>query len=83
MLGSIWEGTGGHGPTHLLCVSARDLGWAWDCGLHEWARPGLPSLSMLSEPIQHFDAAILQAWRGSVARVLCKREGFREGPHKC
>ena len=36
-------------------------------------------LSNLAGPIQHFSAAILDAWRNMVAD-LCGREGFRGGP---
>ena len=37
-------------------------------------------LSNLAGPIQHFKAAILDAWRTKAAADLCGREGFREGP---
>ena len=45
-----------------------------------WSRPGLPLLSSLAAPIQHFRAAILDAWRNKAAAGLCDREGFRSGP---
>ena len=45
-----------------------------------WARPGLPVSSNLAGPVQHFRAAILDAWWGKVAADLCSREGFRGGP---
>ena len=45
-----------------------------------WVRPGLPLLSTLAGPIQHFRAAILGAWRDKVAADLCRRKGFRGGP---
>ena len=45
-----------------------------------WVRPGLPLLSNLAGPIQHFRAAILDAWRNKVASDLCRRQGFRGGP---
>ena len=41
---------------------------------------GLPQLSNLAGPIQHFKAAILDAWRNKVAADLCGRKGFRGGP---
>ena len=44
-----------------------------------WDRPGLPGLSNLAGPIQHFRSAILSAWRGKVAADLCARSGFRSG----
>ena len=37
-------------------------------------------LSNLVGSIQHFKAAILDAWRNKVAANLCGREGFRGGP---
>ena len=40
----------------------------------------MPLLSNLAGPIQHFRAAILDAWRDKVAADLCKRKGFRGGP---
>ena len=42
--------------------------------------PGLPLLSNLSGPFQHFHAAILGAWRDTVSADLCARKGFRGGP---
>ena len=45
-----------------------------------WDRPGLPGLSNLAGPIQHFRSAILDAWRNKVAVDLCARRGFRGGP---
>ena len=42
--------------------------------------PGLPLLSFLAGPIQHFKAAILDAWRNKVAADLCDGEVFRGGP---
>ena len=41
---------------------------------------GSLQLSNLAGPIQHFRAAILDAWRNKVAVDLCGREGFRGGP---
>ena len=40
----------------------------------------LPLLSNLAGPIQHFRAAILDAWRNKVTTDLCRRKGFRGGP---
>ena len=40
----------------------------------------LPLLSNLAGPVQHFRAAILDAWRCGVAGGLCGRAGFRGGP---
>ena len=37
-------------------------------------------LSMVAGPIQHFRAAVLDAWRHKVSVDLCSRKGFRGGP---
>ena len=34
----------------------------------------------MAGPVQHFKAALLDAWRDKVAADLCGREGFRGGP---
>ena len=46
--------------------------------LSEWVCLGL--LSNLAGPVQHFETAVLDAWRGKVAADLCSREGFRGDP---
>ena len=80
LLESAAEGSPGHGPAHLLVQSAAEIGFRWDPGELAWDRPGLPLLSNLSGPIQHFRAAILGAWRNKVSADLCARKGFRGGP---
>ena len=45
-----------------------------------WSRPGLLHIGDVAGPTQHFEAAILDAWRNKVAADLCGREGFRGGP---
>ena len=40
----------------------------------------LPLLGNLAGPVQHFQAAVLDAWRDKVAAHLCCRQGFRGGP---
>ena len=40
----------------------------------------MPLLSMVDGPVQHFRAAILDAWRLKVSMGLCARKGFRGGP---
>ena len=70
----------GHCPVHLLSASAAEIGFEWDPHALAWIRPGLPLLSNLAGPIQHFQAAILDAWRNKVAVDLCCRQGFRGGP---
>ena len=62
LLGTAAEGRPGHGPAHLLIQSAAEIGFRWDPENLAWDRPGLPLLSNLSDPIQHFRAAILGAW---------------------
>ena len=57
------EGCPGHGPIHLLCSSAARIGFQWNPLTLAWSRPGLPLLSNLA---QHFNAAILDAWRNKV-----------------
>ena len=80
LLGSAAEGGPGHGPAHLLIQSAAEIGFRWDPEVLAWDRPGLPLLSNLSCPIQHFRAAILGAWRSKVSADLCARKGFRGRP---
>ena len=70
----------GHGPIHLLSASAAEIGFRWDPHALAWVRPGLPLLSNLAGPVQHFRSAILDAWRNKVAADLCGRKGFRGGP---
>ena len=38
-----------------------------------WSRPGVPLLSNLADPVQHFKAAVLDVWRNKVAADLCGR----------
>ena len=76
----VSEGCPGHGPFHLLSTSAAEIGFSWNPDALAWVRPGLPMLSNLAGPIQHFRSAILDAWRNKVAVDLCGREGFRGGP---
>ena len=80
LLAMVHEGCPGHGPVHLLSASAAEIGFQWDPHALAWVRPGLPLLSNLAGPIQHFKAAVLDAWRNKVAADLCCRQGFRGGP---
>ena len=50
--------------------------------LMPWRGLGLVCLllSNLAGPVQHFKAALLDAWRNKVAADLCGRKGFRGGP---
>ena len=80
LLEMVCEGCPGHGPIHLLSSSAAEIGFRWNPHALAWVRPGLPLLSNLAGPIQHFRAAILDAWRNKVDADLCGREGFLGGP---
>ena len=79
LLEMVGEGCPGRGPIHLLSASAAEVGFRWDPDALAWSRPGLPQLSNLAGPLQHFKAAILDAWRNKVAADLCSRKGFRGG----
>ena len=59
----------------LLRLALGGILWLW-LGL------GLvcSCLVNLAGPVQHFKAAILDAWRNNVAADLCGRPGFRGGP---
>ena len=80
LLEMVGEGCPGHGPIHLLAASAAEIGFGWDPLTLAWSRPFLPPLSNLAGRIQHFKAALLDAWRNKAAADLCGREGFRGGP---
>ena len=80
LLEMVGEGCPGHGPVHLLSASAAEIGFQWDSHALAWIRHGLPLLSNLAGPLQHFKAAILDAWRNKVSVDLCGRKGFRGGP---
>ena len=60
MLDLISRGAQGHGPVHLLLISAAELGFAWDGNEQEWVRVSLPPLRMMAGLIQHFE---LPFWR--------------------
>ena len=62
----VSEGSPGHGPIHIL--SAAEVGFRWDPLRMGWSRPELAGL------VQHFKAAILEAWRSEVAADLCGRD---------
>ena len=66
----------GHGPVHLLLISAAELGFAWDGDEKGWVRVSLPLLRMMAGPVQHFRSAILDAWRFQVFARLSERKVF-------
>ena len=76
MLDLISLGAQGHGPVHLLLLSAAELGFAWDGAEKGWVRVSLPPLRMMTGPVQHFFSSILDAWRFSVFAKLSERKGF-------
>ena len=80
LLEMVGEGCPGRGSIHLLSASAAEIGFRWDLDAMAWVRPGLPLLSNLAGPIQHFKAAIPDAWRDKVSVDLYGRKGFRGGP---
>ena len=63
MLDLISRGSQGHGPVHLLLISAAELGFAWDGAEQGWVRVSLPPMRMMRGPVQHFYSSILDAWR--------------------
>ena len=80
LLDLVRDGCPGHGPFHAPVTSARRIGFSWDSLMTRWDRPGLPGLSNLAGPIQHFRSAMFDAWRNKVAADSCSRKGFRGGP---
>ena len=54
MLDLISRGAQGHGPFHLLLNSAAELGFAWDGEEKGGVRVSVPSLRMMSGPVQEF-----------------------------
>ena len=65
---------------NFFLVVQLKFGFRWNPDALAWFRPGLPMLSNLAGPVQHFKAATLDAWRNKVAADLCGSEGFRSGP---
>ena len=76
MLDLISRGAQGHGPVHLLLISAAEIGFAWDGDEKGWVQVSLPPLRMMAGPIQHFRTAILDAWHFHVFSKLSERKGF-------
>ena len=79
MLDFISRGAQGHGPVHLLLISAAELGFAWDGDEKGWVQVSLPLLRVMTGPVQHFRSAILDAWRFHVFARLSEGQGFLGG----
>ena len=65
---------------YLLVESASGIGFQWDSRQLGWERLGLPVLSNVAGPVQHFRAAVLEARRSKVSADQCVRKGFRGEP---
>ena len=72
----ISRGAHGHGPVHLLLISAAELGFSWDGEEKDWVRVSLPPLRMMFGPVQHFYSSLLDAWRYGVLAKLSERKDF-------
>ena len=79
LLDMVSEGCPGHGPVHLLVPSAAEVGFRRDPLALAWSRPGLPLLSNLAGPVQHFRLLFLMPGRTRL-RDLCSREVFGVAP---
>ena len=77
MLDLVAHGAPGHGPVHLLLISAAEIGFVCDGEQQGCIRAALPFLRMLTGPIQHFQSAILESWQLKIGAQLAEREGFR------
>ena len=45
-------------PVHLLWESAAEIGFVWDYDVPGCSRLGLPCLSNVAGPVQHFRSAV-------------------------
>ena len=55
---------------------SAEIDFRWDPLALAWSLPGIPLHSNLAGPVQHFKAALLDAWRNKDAVDLCGRERF-------
>ena len=62
--------------TYSLLVLLR---FRWDSVGMSWSRPGLPLLSNLAGPVQHFRAAVLDSWRDKVSAHLVVEKALGVG----
>ena len=63
-----------------MSESAAEIGFVWSADEVGCVREGLPVLSNLAGPIQHFGEAVLEGRRSKASAYLCARKGFRGGP---
>ena len=80
LLGLAADGCPGHGPLHLVVESAGVVGLSWDAVGSVWCRPGLPGLSLLAGPYQHFKAAI-GTLGGPRSALICVKGRDSGGAH--
>ena len=59
--------------------SGAEIGFACDSPVPGWSRLGLPCLSNVAGPMQHFRSAMVDAWKDKVSGELCKRKGVWGG----
>ena len=79
MLDFVSRGAQGHGPVHLLLISAAELGFSWDGAEKGWVRVSLPPLRMMTGPLQLLNGlTVLDAWRFGVFPGFLRRRGFGE-----
>ena len=79
MLDLVSRGSQGHGPVHVLLISAAELGFAWDGAEKGWVRVSLP----LPEDDDwacsgFFFSSILDACRYGIFAKLSEWKGFWE-----
>ena len=77
----ISRGSQGHGPVHLLLISAAELGVVWDGAEEGWVRVSLPHLRMMAGPVQHFYSSVLDARRFSVLAKPSESKGLWGAEH--
>ena len=74
MLDLVAHGPEGHGPVHLLLVSAAEQGFAWD-GVEQGRLPFSRLGCFLG--LSNIFRAIFQAWQIKVSAQLEERKGVR------
>ena len=69
----------GHGPVHLLLISAAEIGFDWDGQQQSWIRAAVPPLRMLAGPIQHFQSFFLRPGSSKFVLSAATGRGFGDG----